>query len=56
MSGYEIEEAQYLYQLNSFHGTINAFAVEDDGGLRFIETVQATPSSRMAGRIGLAAF
>jgi len=39
-----------------FDGTVSAFAVRDDGGLEFIQTVQATPSSAMAGRIGLAAF
>ncbi len=49
-------DSRHLYQLNSFDGTINAFKVEADGGLRLIETVQATKPNEMAARIGLAGF
>lgn len=49
-------DSKYLYQLNSFNGTINAFAVGDDASLEFIQTVQAHGASAMAARIGLAAF
>lgn len=48
--------SQYLYQLNSFRGTINAFAVGSDGSLKLIQTVQAhAPSPVMAEVIGIAA-
>jgi hypothetical protein len=49
-------DSSHLYQLNSFDGTINAFRVRADGGLRLIQTVQATTASEMAARIGLAGF
>ncbi len=49
-------DSSHLYQLNSFDGTINAFRVQADGGLRLIQTVQATKPSEMAARIGLAGF
>lgn len=48
-------DSRFLYQLNAFEGTINAFRVESDGGLEFIETVRATGPSEMAARLGLAA-
>jgi 6-phosphogluconolactonase (cycloisomerase 2 family) len=50
-------DSEYLYQLNSFNGTINAFEVgPDDGSLELIQTVQAhAPSPIMAARLGIAA-
>lgn len=49
-------DSRYLYQLNAFEGTINVFAVGEGGDLRRIQTVNATGASKMAGRIGLAAW
>jgi 6-phosphogluconolactonase (cycloisomerase 2 family) len=48
-------ESEYLYQLNSFNGTINAFEVGTDGSLDLIDTVQAHAPSTMAARLGIAA-
>jgi 6-phosphogluconolactonase (cycloisomerase 2 family) len=48
-------DSRFLYQLNAFTGRINAFEVKEDGGLRLVQTVEATGASRMAARIGLAA-
>lgn len=47
-------DSQYLYQLNSFNGTINAFEVGVDGQLDLIDTVQAHAPSAMAARLGIA--
>jgi len=47
-------DSRHLYQLNSFDGMINAFRVQADGGLRLIQTVQATRPNEMAARIGRA--
>ncbi len=47
-------DSDHLYQLNSFEGTISAFAVNDDGSLTFIQTVQAHAPSAMAAPLGLA--
>jgi len=47
-------ESDYLYQLNSFEGTISAFAVGADGSLTFVQTVQAHAPSAMAAPTGLA--
>lgn len=48
--------SKFLYQLNSFRGAINAFAVGSDGRLTLIQTVQAhAPSPVNAEVIGLAA-
>lgn len=47
--------SKYLYQLNSFRGTINAFEVQNDGSLRLLQTIQAHEPSEMAARLGLAA-
>lgn len=46
--------SDYLYQLNSFNGTINGFAVGKDGSLTLIQTVQAHAPSAMAASIGIA--
>jgi len=40
-------DSAYLYQLNSFRGTINVFRVRGDGSLRFLQRVQATGPSAM---------
>jgi 6-phosphogluconolactonase len=47
-------DSRYLYQLNSFEGTINAFEV-NGGRLTLIQTVQAHEPSDMAAVLGLAA-
>lgn len=47
--------SRYLYQLNSFEGTISVYEVGHNGSLTFIQTVQAFAPSAMAERIGLAA-
>lgn len=47
--------SRYLYQLNSFEGTINAFEVGNDGSLTLIQNLQAFPPSMTAARIGLSA-
>lgn len=48
-------DSRYLYSLNAFGGTVNAFRVKKDGGLKLLQTVRATGPSKMAGRLGLAA-
>jgi 6-phosphogluconolactonase (cycloisomerase 2 family) len=48
------QDSRYLYQLNAFEGTINVFGVESDGSLSFVEQIEATGPSKMAGRLGLA--
>jgi 6-phosphogluconolactonase (cycloisomerase 2 family) len=48
-------DSKFLYQLNSFAGTVSVFAVTTDGALRRVETVRASGRSRMAAQIGLAA-
>lgn len=48
--------SKYLYQLNSFQGTINVFAVGHDGSLTFVQRVNAhAPSPTTAAPIGIAA-
>lgn len=47
--------SEYLYQLNSFEGAINVFAVGNDGSLTFVQRVNAHPPSMMAAPLGLAA-
>lgn len=47
--------SKWLYQLNSFEGTINNFRVEANGGLTLVQTVKATGPSMMSGRLGIAA-
>jgi 6-phosphogluconolactonase (cycloisomerase 2 family) len=47
-------DSRYLYQLNAFKGTINAFRVAGNGTLELVQTVRATGPSMMAGRLGLA--
>jgi 6-phosphogluconolactonase (cycloisomerase 2 family) len=47
--------SRYLYQLNSFDGTISAFAVGSDGSLTLIQKVAAHAPSAMAAPLGLAA-
>jgi hypothetical protein len=49
-------DSDFLYQLNSFEGTINAFQIDGSGGLSLIQTVQAHGPSPMAARLGIAAF
>jgi 6-phosphogluconolactonase (cycloisomerase 2 family) len=49
-------DSDYLYQLNAFMGTIDVFSIEDDGRLTFVQKIDATGASEMAGRLGLAAF
>lgn len=49
-------DSRYLYQLNSFGGTINVFEVHEDGTLTSIQQVQAHDPSDMAARLGMAAF
>ncbi|MEJ7812021.1 MAG: beta-propeller fold lactonase family protein [Gemmatimonadaceae bacterium] len=50
------EDSRYLYQLNSFKGTINVFRVGNDGGLTYLETVQAQAPSPLAAPLGISAF
>jgi 6-phosphogluconolactonase (cycloisomerase 2 family) len=47
--------SKYLYQLNSFQGTINVFAVGNDGSLTFVQRVNAHAPSATAAPIGIAA-
>ena len=46
--------SRYLYQLNSFDGTISSFAVRSNGSLRLTQIVQAHAPSAMAAPLGLA--
>jgi 6-phosphogluconolactonase (cycloisomerase 2 family) len=47
--------SDYLYQLNSFEGTINAYRVGPGGGLTLVQTVHAHAPSKLAAPMGLAA-
>ncbi len=49
------KNSDYLYQLNSFRGTINEFRVGKDGSLTLVQTVQAHPASATAAPMGIAA-
>ncbi|MEO7522256.1 MAG: hypothetical protein ABIW79_10605 [Gemmatimonas sp.] len=48
-------ESDYLYQLNSFEGTINQFRVGASGSLTLVSTVHAHAPSKTAAPMGLAA-
>ncbi len=50
------QDSRYLYQLNSFKGTIGVFRVGNDGGLTYLETVQAQAPSPLAAPLGISAF
>jgi len=47
--------SRYLYQLNSFDGTISAFRIAGDGRLMLLQVVQAHPGSGTAAPLGIAA-
>jgi 6-phosphogluconolactonase (cycloisomerase 2 family) len=47
--------SDYLYQLNSFEGTINAYRVAASGALTLVQTVHAHAPSKTAAPMGLAA-
>ena len=47
--------SDYLYQLNSFEGTINEYRVGAGGGLTLVQTVHAHAPSKTAAPMGLAA-
>jgi 6-phosphogluconolactonase (cycloisomerase 2 family) len=47
--------SDYLYQLNSFEGTINQYRVGATGGLTLVQTVHAHAPSGTAAPMGLAA-
>jgi 6-phosphogluconolactonase (cycloisomerase 2 family) len=47
--------SDYLYQLNSFEGTINEYRVGATGGLTLVQTVHAHAPSKTAAPMGLAA-
>lgn len=47
--------SDYLYQLNSFEGTINEYRVGSDGALTLVQTVNAHAPSATAAPMGLAA-
>lgn len=47
--------SKYLYNVNAFNGTIDAYEVGRDGSLNRIQTVQAHAPSNMAARLGIAA-
>jgi hypothetical protein len=47
--------SDYLYQLNSFEGTINQYRVGAGGGLTLTQTVHAHAPSKTAAPMGLAA-
>ncbi|CAA9329201.1 MAG: hypothetical protein AVDCRST_MAG11-2391, partial [uncultured Gemmatimonadaceae bacterium] len=47
--------SDYLYQLNSFEGTINAYRVGPSGALTLVQTVHAHAPSKLAAPMGLAA-
>jgi 6-phosphogluconolactonase (cycloisomerase 2 family) len=47
--------SHFLYQLNSLEGTINAFRVNSNGSLTFLQTVLATRPDPMGATLGLAA-
>ena len=47
--------SDYLYQLNSFEGTINAYRVGANGALTLVQTVHAHAPSKTAAPMGLAA-
>lgn len=49
------KNSDYLYQLNSFRGTINEFRVGKDGSLTLVQTVQAHSASATAAPMGIAA-
>ena len=49
------KRSDYLYQLNSFEGTINQYRVGADGGLALTQTVHAHAPSKLAAPMGLAA-
>lgn len=49
-------DSEYLYNINSFNGTIEVFDIGDDGSLTSIQTVQAHDPSDMAAVIGIAAI
>lgn len=48
-------DSRFLYQLNSFEGTLNVFRVRSDGDLGFVQRVRATSPSAMGARIGISA-
>lgn len=47
--------SDFLYQLNSLKGTINAFRVNSNGNLTFLQSVLATRPDPMGATLGLAA-
>jgi 6-phosphogluconolactonase (cycloisomerase 2 family) len=47
--------SDYLYQLNSFEGTINEYRVGANGALTLVQTVHAHAPSKTAAPMGLAA-